>query len=221
MSKKAKGIVLVVLGLAMVIAATLMYSMYERRDIVAGQNAEKLLFQLSRDIEKQPVHSIPLPLPTEIPSADSGDEAPSQPEPIVYPEMTTADYYGLTTIGIIRVPDCGIELPVLSDWNYTILEYAPCRYSGNIYAGDLIIMGHNYWSHFKPLKSVELGALVEFVDVNGAVWQYTVDVIDSIHRNDVEQLPSEHDLILFTCEEYGVYRFVARCSLTGVSYPEE
>lgn len=220
MSKKTKGVILVVLGLVMVIAATLMYSTYERRDLLAGQNAEKLLFQLSQDIEKQPAHTVPLPIPTQTPSAEADEEEPGLPEPIVYPEMDTADYYGLSTIGIIRVPDCGIELPVLSEWNYTILEYAPCRYSGNIYAGDLIIMGHNYWSHFKPLKNIDPGAEVEFVDVNGTVWRYTVDEIDSVHRNDVELLPSEHDLILFTCEEYGVYRFVARCTLTGVSYPE-
>lgn len=129
--------------------------------------------------------------------------------------METVQHNGLEMIGIIRVPSCGIELPVLGDWSYTLLEYAPCRYTGNIYDGNLVLMGHNYSSHFKPLKKVEIGETVEFEDVNGVVWRYSVEEIDSVHRNDVDSLPSAHELILFTCEEYNVYRFVVRCSFIG------
>lgn len=226
MSRKAKGTVLVALGLVMVLAATAMYAMYERRDARAGQNAEKLLYELSIKIENRAsapdAYKSAVNIGRVDPSEDAGQTGSEDgaEEEVVHPDMETADYYGLAAIGIIRVPSCGIELPVLYDWDYTILDYAPCRYTGNIYAGDLVIMGHNYWSHFKPLKNVEIGADVEFVDVNGAVWRYTVDEIDSIHKNDVDALPSEHELILFTCEEYGVYRFVARCSLVEVIYPQ-
>lgn len=218
MNRRAKGIVLLVLGLAMVAAATLMYALYDRRDTRAGQNVEKLLFEISLDLDISGGSMGTAQAPPDFsPAQEDGEE---QFIPAVYPEMDTADYFGLATIGVIKVPDCGIELPVLADWNYSILEYAPCRYGGNIYAGDLIIMGHNYRSHFKPLKSVEVGARVEFIDVNGLVWQYSVEAIESLHRDHVEELYSDHELVLFTCEEYGVYRFVARCRLEGVVYPE-
>ncbi|MBR5490611.1 MAG: sortase [Oscillospiraceae bacterium] len=208
MRRRVWGIILVILGIAMLITGGTMYSRHLDKVASAERNTATLMDGLKRELELRHGKG-------SLPNVDKDEEGE-----IIYPEMDTADYYGLAMIGIIRVPSCGVELPVLSDWSYNKLEYAPCRYSGNIYAGDLVLMGHNYTCHFKPLKKVALGAEVEFEDVNGIVWKYRVDAIDSIHRSDVDALPSEHELILFTCEEYGVYRFVARCSLVETIEPE-
>ena len=202
MNKKRAGIIFIVFGLVMIAASVFFQLGYNKREAAASQHSSLMLEEFKASEVR--------PATTPEPQTNIPDE---KEEDIVYPEMPTADYYGLAMIGIIRAPSCGVELPVLSDWSYTMLEYAPCRYSGNIFAGDLILMGHNYSCHFKPLKKLEIGAEVEFEDANGAVWKYRVDGIDSIHRNDVDALPSDHELILFTCEEYGVYRFVARCNL--------
>lgn len=206
MNKKKAGIIFILFGFLMLASAVLFYANYQKREAEAEQHSLLMLQEFRANI-MQPLQ----PLPPQANHSPADEAIPF--EEIIYPEMATADYYGLAMIGIIRAPSCGVELPVLSDWSYTMLEYAPCRYSGNIYAGDLILMGHNYSCHFKPLKKLEIGAEVEFEDANGTIWKYRVDGIDSIHRNDVDALPSDHDLILFTCEEYGVYRFVARCSL--------
>jgi len=203
MRRRLWGLSLIVLGIVMLAVGGSMYASHLSRVASAERNTATLMLGLKQELELRHENVVPLPAPDI--DAISGE--------IVYPEMDTADYYGLSMIGIIRVPSCGVELPVLSDWSYTKLEYAPCRYSGNIYAGDLVLIGHNYSCHFKPIKKLELGAEVEFEDVNGYVWKYSVDAIDSIHRSDVEDLPSEHELILLTCEEYNAYRFVARCSL--------
>ena len=205
MSKRSIGLVFVVFGVIMVIAALLLTAMYEKREADAGYYSEMIMAEYKQDTNVTTT-------PVFIPDMDTEDE-PQADEPAPIPEMPTADYYGLRMLGVIRVPECGIELPVLDNWSMSTLEYAPCRYFGNIYSNDLIIMGHNYTTHFKPLKKVTVGASVEFESVDGSVWHYIIDSIDSVHRNDVEKLPSEHELILFTCEEYGVYRFVARCSL--------
>lgn len=206
------GIIFSTLGVVMLLAALLVIHSYQRREISAGQFSTQMLHEFAAG-NIQP--EAPEPTPVE-PFEDAAEE--EDPEPVIS-EMATADYYGLSMIGVVRVPSCGIELPVLNDWNYTILDYAPCRYSGNIYAGDLVVMGHNYTTHFKPLKKVEIGAEVEFETIDGTVWRYTVETIDSVHRDEPEMLPSEHELILFTCEEYGVYRFVARCSLVDIEKP--
>ena len=210
MRRRLCGLLLVIMGIAMLAVGGTMYARHLERAASAERNTATLMDGLRQELELRRENPLPRPTPDE-------DEETGE---IVYPEMATADYYGLAMIGIIRVPSCGVELPVLSDWSYTKLEYAPCRYSGNIYAGDFILMGHNYSCHFKPLKKVELGAELEFEDANGLIWKYKVEEIDSIHRSDVEALASEHDLILFTCEEYGVYRFVARCSLVETIEPE-
>jgi len=205
MSKRGLGAAFVALGLTMLMAALILSLMYQKRESSAGHYSALMLqeFNAGTIQIKQPEFVPPEP------SEEVSEEA------VIIPEMVTADYYGLDMIGAVRVPSCGVELPVLADWNYTILDYAPCRYSGNIYAGDLVVMGHNYTTQFKPLKNVEVGDEVEFETVDGTVWCYAVEKIGSIHRDKPELLASEHELILFTCEEYGVYRFVARCSLVG------
>jgi len=204
MNKRKAGIMFVALGLVMLLEAALLYASYQKRENAAGQFSAVML---------QEYHD------SDVKAAESGQ--PQQPvqeeyEPVSnyeYREMETVSSNGLDMIGVIRVPSCGIELPVLSEWSNSLLEFAPCRYSGNIYDGNLVLMGHNYSTHFKPLKKVKIGETVEFEDVTGVVWHYCVEEIDSIHRANVEELPSSHELILFTCEEYGVYRFVARCKL--------
>lgn len=204
MTKRGLGLAVLVLGLLMVAASLVLTSMYEKREAAAGYNAEMLMHEFAKRDE------FVLPL---VPAAPASPAEQDEESELPVPEMARDDYYGLPMLGVIRVPDCNIELPVLDDWNMWVLDYAPCRYSGNIYSGDFVVMGHNYTTHFKPLKKVEIGAAVEFESVDGTVWRYTVDEIDSVHRDQPAKLPSEHELILFTCEEYGVYRFVARCSL--------
>ena len=203
MSKRGLGLAALVLGLVMVAASLVLTAMYEKREAAAGYNAEMLMQEFAAREE----FTVPLPtVPAPTEPVEDEEEAP-------LPEMAREDYYGLPMLGVIRVPDCNIELPVLDDWSMWVLDYAPCRYSGSVYSGDFVVMGHNYTTHFKPLKKVEVGAAVEFKSVDGTLWHYTVEEIDSVHRDEPAKLPSEHELILFTCEEYGVYRFVARCSL--------
>ena len=205
MIKRRLGVVFVATGTVMLLAALILTAMYEKREADAGHNAEIIMQEFSRNKEMAVTPILPQSL---------GEEsAASTIEPMPVPQMATTDYQGLQMLGVIRVPECGIELPVLDNWSMSTLEYAPCRYTGNIYSGDLIIMGHNYTTHFKPLKKVTQGATVEFESVDGTIWRYTVDRIDSLHRNETEKLASNHELILFTCEKYGAYRFVARCSL--------
>ena len=205
MNKRILGIAFVALGFLMMLSAIGLGAAYAKREAAAGQYSEMIMVEYKRHEQE----TLPLPIPSKAPEVQI--EAAAEPEEI--PEMATDDYFGLRMLGVLNVPDCGIELPVLDDWNFTILDYAPCRYTGSVFSDDMVIMGHNYTTHFKPLKKVEEGASVVFEAVDGKVWNYVVEEIDSIHRDEPEKLESEHELILFTCEEYGVYRFVARCRL--------
>lgn len=212
MSKIGRGIVFIVFGIAMVLASLLLTFMYEKREADAGHYAEVLMSEFTQAEVPSATITLPSPGAKENEATDSATAVP-------VPEMATADFNGLQMLGVIRVPSCGIELPILDDWDMTMLEYAPCRYLGNVYSDDLIVMGHNYATHFKPLRKVAVGAEVEFETVDGFIWRYCVERIDSIHRNEPEKLPSDHELILFTCEKYGVSRFVARCSLVEIIDP--
>jgi len=201
MSKhKVRGLSLLAAGFLLLAAAGGLHLMQEQQDALAGENARILLQQLEH-IQSSPVYAQPSP---SVPDTTAPQSAPTMPE---------ADYLGYAMLGTIRVPAADIELPVLSNWDYDLLDVAPCRYTGSIPDGDMILMGHNYKSHFSRLRYAAPGDEVEFVDAAGTSYRYIVDRVDILHKNDGEFLPSEHPLILFTCTRSGQDRIVLRCSL--------
>ena len=197
MTKQQKrGCVLTIIGLLLVLFALGLHLADEMRDQLAGQTAEVLLQHLQLN---QPSLDLPVPIPDSEPSSDSS--------------MAEKEYMGYAMIGTIRVPSVGIELPVLSSWSYELLNVAPCRYYGSLPGGNMVIMGHNYKSHFTPLHDATIGAEVIFEDVNGMKYHFRVAEIQQLHKNDGELLPSDHPLILFTCTPGGQNRRVIRCEL--------
>lgn len=194
MTKRQKrGWLLVLLGLSMVMASLLLHITHQRQDAMAGENAEILLQQLR-------LSRISLP-------AESETDASRAPA-----AMAEKDYLGYSMIGTLRIPDLAMELPILSSWSYELLELAPCRFSGSLPGKDMILMGHNYKSHFTPLHRISQGTGVEFEDVNGVVTHFTVVQTEILHKDQIDRLHSEHPLSLFTCTAGGGNRFVVRCA---------
>lgn len=86
-------------------------------------------------------------------------------------------------IGLIYVPELGVELPVCAEFQ----EMMPMRLSGNAVAGSLAVGGE-----LGDIKSATVGHEIVFYDVKGNVWHYTVT---DIFRNESGQfLPDETKL---------------------------
>ena len=204
-----RGLLLVVLGLILVAISLGIHAMQEKQDQIAGANAQILL-------EHMKLNKPSMNVTVDTPSFEDtpGQETAPQEEtvPVVDTSMPTKEYLGYTMIGTLRVPDVGIELPIMSTWSYDLLNVAPCRYSGSIGGGDLIILGHNYRSHFTPLHQTRVGDTVEFEDANGVKYQYVVEAIEYLHKSEGERLPSDYALSLFTCTADGQSRVVIRCN---------
>lgn len=192
---RKRGICLVGFGLCLVLASLAIHMAQTQKDALAGENATVLLQQLERDRNK-PELKIPK---REIHTEETGT-------------MPEAEYLGYAMIGTIRIPSVGIFLPILSNWSYELLDVAPCRYSGSIPEENMILMGHNYRSHFTPLHQAEVGAEVEFEDINGEIYSYTIAEIEFVYKNDVEKLESSYPLTLFTCTAGGQNRVLIRCA---------
>ena len=198
MNKKQKqGALLVLIGLCMVLAAMFLHTTQERQDMQAGENAAVLLEQL--ELSRM---SVPSPKPTE-------EAEPIAPQETRMPEKK---YLGYTMIGTLRVPAVGIELPILQDWSYPLLNVAPCRYTGSAAEGNMILMGHNYKRHFAPLRQVSPGDRVEFLDASGSSHAYVVAGTEVLKPTQLDELTvSESALTIFTCTPGGYGRFVVRC----------
>lgn len=196
MNKRQKqGMLLLLAGVVLVLCGLGIHLAQERQDTMAGQTAALLLQQLDQKA-----------LPSE---TETEDKTPDRD-----PEMPVKKYMGYTLIGSISIPSVGICLPVLDDWSEDMLKVSPCRYRGSISGGDMIIMGHNYKSHFTPLQKIAVGAEVEFENTLGKVFRFRVAKIEYLHRTEGELLPSEeYPLTVFTCTPGGLERIVVRCEL--------
>ena len=128
----------------------------------------------------------------------------------------TMNIDGMNFLGILSVPSKNLELPILADYSYELLDTAPCRYSGSYDSDDLVIGGHNYRSHFSKLKSIKNGEEIFFTSFNGTVYKYSVLRVEILEPTQIEDLINKQntddwDLTLFTCTSSGAARRVIRC----------
>lgn len=197
MKRKNRGILLIVTGLLLSFSAAAMFGAYEYQAEIAGDNAELLLtnlrVELQRDAVEQHIETI---------------------REEVVGEMPKATLNGYALIGELDIPTIGLELPVLDNWSYDLLQIAPCRYSGSIEGQNLILLGHNYKRHFAPLKKLVSGDEVLFSAIDGTIYTFEVREIEILKKTQLEELTSsDYDLTLFTCTNGGYSRHVIRCSL--------
>ena len=196
--KANRGTILMTIGLLLLAAALFLagYNIWDEHR--AEGSAQQVLDQL--------VSETPQPEPP----------APEEPTPeyILHPEMDmpTVEIDGNRYIGRVTIPALGLELPVMSQWSYPNLKIAPCRYQGSAYTGDLIIAGHNYRTHFGPLKNLGVGDTVLFTDADGNQFRYTVAQVEILAKTAVEEMAAgDWDLTLFTCTLGGQTRVTVRC----------
>ena len=192
MTRKARSTILAALGL-LLIAAALGLSAYNFYvDKSAGDESSEVAAQLIAGVDE---------------NLTSGQSASPQTP------MPTEQIDGNLYIGVLRVPSLGLELPVMDDWSYPGLRVSPCRYSGSVYADDMVIAAHNYQTHFGRLNRLELGAEVSFTDVRGNVFVYEVAGIETLDPYAVDaMIDSDYELTLFTCTFGGADRVTVRCT---------
>ena len=187
------GTICMILGTVLILAALSLFLWNRREAEQAGEAAADILPQVVEQI------------------ADTAAEAPAPPDPFD-PTMTEAEIDGYMYIGYLSIPALGLELPVMSEWDYNRLNIAPCRYSGSTKTDDLVIAAHKYASHFGGLSGLSVGEQVIFVDMDNVVSSYTVVAVEILPPTAVEEMTNgEYDLSLYTCTYGGRSRVTVRC----------
>lgn len=202
MRKKA-GIAFMILGTVLVLAALSLFLWNQRENEVAGDYAQKILPQIVEQIKKTNDPEI----------KEEEEETESYPDPYS-PIMTETEIDGYAYVGYLSMPTLDRDLPVMSGWGYAQLKISPCRYSGSTKTGNLVICAHNYDRHFGPIRNLQPGDEVYFTDMDGVVWQYAVETVETLAPTDTDiMIAGEYDLTLFTCTYGGQSRVTARCRL--------
>lgn len=121
---------------------------------------------------------------------------------------------GTRYLGVLTVPSLDLVLPVQADWDYEKLCDTPCVYSGSIQNGELVILAHNYRSHFGRIDHLRQGDEIKLTDAVGNEFHYLVEELLVLDATNVDEMTdSGYDLSLFTCTYGGKARVTVRCTL--------
>ena len=201
--RKKLGIMLMIIGLAAVLASVglLLYNRGEDRR--AKENAEAVMPQI-HDIIAQGKPE----------ATHSPEDAPAAQQPQTVPEMTEVIIGGHAYIGYLYLPTLDRELPVMSEMSYAKLNLAPCRQQGTVLGGDLVISAHNYSYHFGSLDKLKIGDSLSFTDIDGIRYSYTVEELLTVKPTEVEAvMESGYDMVLYTCTYGGGSRLAVFCNI--------
>ena len=196
-----------VLGALLILGSIALMYLNQKEDDHAMEASEQVMTQLVEEIR----------INTDAADADVIPELQKPLELLMEEDkkMTEVEIDGYLYIGYISIPALNLELPVMSDWTYDQLQIAPCRYSGSIRGEDLVLMAHNYESHFGLISQLEIGDEVRFTDMDGKTTGYAVVGTDVLDPTAVEVITSgEYDLTLFTCTYGGSSRVTIYCDFT-------
>ena len=192
------GTLFMVIGAALILGA-LALLLYNRQEADSAEQASvELLPQLQEEI-RQRQEALAETVPPEL------------LDPSYY-EMTEVEIDGYAYIGYLSIPTLGLELPVMSQWDYDRLKTAPCRYTGSTKSDDLVLLAHNFVRHFGTLKNLVPGDEVYFTDMDDRISCYEVVTVEILPPTAVEEMTAgEYDLTLFTCTYGGQNRVTVRC----------
>lgn len=192
------GAVCMLSGTVLVLAALCLFLLNQRENNAAGISVEKILPQVLEQIGTQN-------------AVDGLEGREDSPNPCAF-AMTEVEIDGYAYVGYLSIPAINLEVPVMSEWDYTRLKIAPCRYAGSAGTGNLVICAHNYTRHFGPIRNLVSGDLVYFTDMDGMIWKYEVVLADLLSSAEVEDMTAgDYALTLFTCTYSGQSRVTVRC----------
>lgn len=186
------GKVLMLLGVVLLMGAGGLYGYNQWIDYQAGQKSDAAVNVLVEEIQNNNVEIV--------------ETGPSEEI------MKVAELDGAYYMGVLSIPAMDKILPVQSDWSEEKLKTSPCRYSGSLEEGELVIAGHNYKRHFTGLASLPIGEQVVFTDLEGNQIFYEVREVYTISATNIDgMVNSGYDLSLFTCNYSGKARVTVRC----------
>ena len=221
MRSKADSIFLII-GTVLILAALSLFLYNRHENSVAEKATEAVSVQLEEQIEA-------IRRQKELEESEKSGEEGSASSPASTPapaesidtSMTVTTIQNHDYIGRLSIPGKGLNLPVMSDWDYVNLQIVPCRYAGSTKSHDLVICAHNFDCHFGVLKDMSVGDDVIFTDMDGVTRYYTVAALETLDPGAIDEMISgEYDLTLFTCTYGGATRVTVRCEQVGESLPE-
>lgn len=216
MKRNTLATVLILLGVAALLAALALLVFNLRTQTVAGQQSNAVLQELRPSPNEPPAEPASSTAGQsggdEIPQASTQEPEIPDSEPNPERELPEKEVDGRAYVGVLTIPSLNLELPILSRWSKDGVKVAPCRLEGTPYQNDMVLGAHNYTVHFGKLSLLKAGDLIYFADIDGNIFTYEAVSFEVLRPNQGEILcDGQWDLSLFTCTLSGRSRFTVRC----------
>jgi len=129
-------------------------------------------------------------------------------------EMPALEVDGRDYVGIIEVLKYDRTLPIAAKWDAGAVDRFPCRYTGSIYDGTLIIGGSDNEGQFDFMKLITGGDAVHITDVTGTRYAYVVTDIQKSDNVSTANLTSKDtDLVFYARNTYSLDYTIVHCKL--------
>ena len=126
--------------------------------------------------------------------------------------MPMLEIGGDNYIGIIEIPLYDTCLPINGVWSKKDVSKHPCRYTGSVYDGSLVIGGSDNKGQFDFMKQISIGDYVFITDTVGNRFSYIVSDIEITNDISAENLCSEeYELTFYARNTYNLKYTVVRC----------
>jgi len=136
-----------------------------------------------------------------------------QPDDRVNLSMPMVEVDGKNYVGIVQLPKYDRELPVSAQWDANAVTATPCRYTGSIYDGTLIIGGSDNDGQFDFMKLITMGDEISVTDMTGGKYRYTVTWVENSKDVSTQALSGGDDaLVIFARNTYSLDNTIVRCA---------
>lgn len=219
MRRWSRGSIFMLLGVLMILASAGFVGIHVVEERQAGQEAGRVSQILKEQIAdaRAGVDTGAAGVAEEARDAREAGDASQEEQGDTSGLLLSGDY-----IGLLSIPDLGLELPVARQWSYPALRKTPCRYSGSVEEENLVVLAHNYERHFGGLKDLKPGAEITFTGLDGTETGYqAVDVRTLGPEQGEEMLEGDWQILLFTCTYGGEKRVAVRCRKPEVLHTQE
>ena len=126
--------------------------------------------------------------------------------------MASLNIDGTDYCAILEVPRYQACMPIAAKWDKARVRMTPCRYTGSIYDGTLIIGGADVRGQLDFISDITEGDAVLLTDAEGNCYAYEVSAIELSEDASTDVLTgAECDLVLFARNTYGGGYTVVRC----------
>lgn len=128
------------------------------------------------------------------------------------PSMPVIEFEENDYVGILEVPRFSVSLPIAANWSKSLVRSVPCRFTGSVFDGTLILGGTGEEGQFDFIPSLDIGDGITFTDLKGEVFSFSVKKV--LHASDASLktlTDPDYPLTLFAKDPSSGSTLVVRC----------